>query len=299
MSLQRLSLFALALFTFVACDTGTSADEGTRLELSISGLDPLTNGFHYEGWAIVDGQPVTTGKFNVNADGRYTDLNGREISNTFEVDRDISTATAVVLTIEPAGDTDTVPAATKYLGGDLRSGSASLSVAHGSSLGDTYANAAGTYILATPTDGPNSDETSGIWFLDPSSGMPVAGLDLPTLPDGWAYEGWVVIDGSPVTTGTFTSVDTADDAAPFSGPNAGPNYPGEDFLMNAPAGLSFPVDLSGRTAVISIEPMPDDSPAPFTLKPLAGPIPSGAQPMTPYTVDNNASSFPTGSASIR
>jgi len=287
------------MLTIVACDTTTDADEGRSLELNISGLETLANGFHYEGWAIVDGQPVTTGKFNVDANGSYVDLSGRTVSSTFEVDQDISTATAIVLTIEPAGDTDAIPAATKYLGGDLRSGSASLSVAHGSSLGDSYTNAAGTYILATPTDGPDSDETSGIWFLDPSSGTPVAGLDLPTLPDGWAYEGWVVIDGNPVTTGTFTSVDGADDAAPFSGPSAGPNYPGEDFLMNAPAGLSFPLDLSGRTAVISIEPMPDDSPAPFTLKPLAGPIPNAAEAFTPYTVGNNASSFPTGSASIR
>ena len=95
---------------------------------------------------------------------------------------------------------------------------------------------------------------------------------MPTLPAGWAYGGWAVTGGEPVTTGRFTAVDVADLAAPFSGPTAGPPFPGEDFLMNAPAGLVFPTDLAGGLAVISIEPEPDDSPAPFTLKPLMGGI---------------------------
>ncbi|WP_370478117.1 hypothetical protein [Tamlana flava] len=33
--------------------------------------------------------------------------------------------------------------------------------------------------------------------------------------------------------------------------------------------MSFPTDLRGATVVISVEPDPDNSPAPFTLKPLA------------------------------
>ena len=80
---------------------------------------------------------------------------------------------------------------------------------------------------------------------------------------------------------------------------AGPPFPGEDFLTNAPAGLSFPTDLAGGTAVISVEPEPDDSSAPFTLKPLVGPIPADAVDHETYTVGNNIMSFPTGSAVIR
>ena len=58
--------------------------------------------------------------------------------------------------------------------------------------------------------------------------------------------------------------------------NNGPNYPGEDFLQNAPAGLTFPTDLKGMTIVISVEPVPDNSPNPFTLKPLAHMVPNNA-----------------------
>jgi len=142
-----------------------------------------------------------------------------------------------------------------------------------------------------------TDENSGIWWLDPAAG-PGAGLDLPTLPDGWVYEGWAVVNGMPISTGTFTAVDAADNSAPFSGSMAGPAFPGEDLLENAPSGLTFPLDLAGGTAVISIEPSPDNSTNPFLLKPLVGGIPMDATDHTAYNMDNNATATnPTGSVS--
>jgi hypothetical protein len=169
-------------------------------------------------------------------------------------------------------------------------------------VGD-FSNAAGKYILATPTNGADSDEYSGIWFLDLASGSPMVGLDLPQLPDGWKYEGWVVIDGQPVTTGTFTNVMATDDADPFSGDMALPDvngmdgfFPGEDFLKNAPAGLTFPADIRGGMAVISIEPYPDNSTAPFTLKPLLQPIDAMAMDHETYDMGQNLN-FPTGTVS--
>ena len=57
--------------------------------------------------------------------------------------------------------------------------------------------------------------------------------------------------------------------------------------------------LAGGTAVISIEPDPDDSTAPFTLKPLVGAIAADAVDHVTYSVGNNAAGFPTGSATIR
>ena len=269
------------------------------LQLSASGLEALNDGFHYEGWAIVEGAPVATGKFNIDADGAIVDLDGNLVPNgEFIVSTDISSATDVVITIEPAGDNDAVPAATKYLGGAVTEGAASLTTSHPAALNSDFTDATGTYILATPTDGEGNNENSGIWFLDPSSGSPVAGLALAELPEGWAYEGWVVLDGQPVTTGVFTDVAAADNGAPFSGANPGPPFPGEDFLQNAPDGLTFPTDLAGTTAVISIEPYPDDSSAPFTLKPLVGAVPSDAVDHTVYDMGNNAAVFPTGTATI-
>jgi len=62
----------------------------------------------------------------------------------------------------------------------------------------------------------------------------------------------------------------------FSGPMGGPPFPGENFLIDAPEGLTFPLDLSGQVVVISVEPNPDPSPKPPPIKPLAGLVPLDA-----------------------
>jgi hypothetical protein len=183
----------------------------------------------------------------------------------------------------------------KILGGDFSSNSASISVGDMAALGNYFSTSTGKYILATPTDMVATNENSGVWWLDNSSGSAVAGLDLPVLPasGGWKYEGWAVINGTPVSTGTFTTVSGSDASAIFSGTVAGPAYPGEDFLMSAPTGLTFPTNLYGQTVVISIEPVPDNSPMPFLLKPLVGVVPAspmGVQTMANKSVANN----PTG-----
>ena len=283
----------------LGCDDDDEMDS-TMLTLTFSGVQPLSNGFHYEGWAIIGGAPVTTGKFNIDANGNLEDVNGNAISDgDFETGIDLSDATAIIITVEPDGDTDTDPAATHYLAGSVSDESAALTVGHGLALGDDFSTATGKYILATPTDGADTNENSGIWFLDLSSGSPAQGLQLATLPAGWVYEGWAVIGGSPVTTGSFTDPAAADLSAPYSGTESAPPFPGEDFLMNAPTGFTFPTDLAGATAVISLEPSPDDDAGPFTLKPLVGAIASSATDHVTYTLDNMASGFPSGTATIR
>ncbi len=283
---------SIVFFLFaVSCssDDNPVEPDTSTLTLNIAGLENLGADARYEGWIIVNGAPVSTGLFDVDDTGNLS-------QTEFTVDAtELAAATAFILTVEPSPDPDTAPSDVHILAGDFSGGASNLTVGHSAALGDDFTTAAGQAILATPTDAASDNETSGIWFLTPGT-PPTAGLTLPTLPAGWTYEGWVVIDGTPVTTGTFLSVNGSDDSAPFSGPNAGPAYPGEDFLENAPAGLTFPTDLSNGTAVISIEPVPDNSPAPFVLKPLAGPIPGNTQSGTPITIPQNLGSFPTGSA---
>ena len=129
----------------------------------------------------------------------------------------LSGATTAVITIEPSGDTDAIPTVTRYLAGPIANRAASLTVAAPEALNNSFASAAGKYVLATPTDGEGNNEKSGIWFLSLAAGAPTVGLTLPTLPQGWAYEGWAVIGGKPVTTGRFTAATGADQSAPFSG----------------------------------------------------------------------------------
>ncbi|WP_452231413.1 anti-sigma factor [Lacinutrix sp. MEBiC02595] len=263
-----LAVMALGIFA-TSCssdDDNNSTPSTADLTLNLAGLETLGSDFVYEGWIIVDGSPVSTGTF--------TDV---IFPKTFTVDAtQLTAATTFVLSIEPAVDPDPAPAATKILAGDFSGSSANVN----SNLVADFSSATGTYILATPTDMDDTNEASGVWFLDNTSGTAVTGLDLPTLADGWKYEGWAVINGTPVSTGTFTDAAMADDNAatsPFKGDAGnGPGYPGEDFLQNAPAGMTFPTDLKGATIVVSVEPSPDNSAAPFTLKPLAHMVPADA-----------------------
>ena len=297
-------LSMLSVLTVFGCsdddDTNGPTLSNNTLVLSLTGVETLQNGYHYEGWAIVGGSPIATGKFNVDANGALEDLSGNAISGgEFVTTTDLTDATAIIITIEPDGDTDTNPADTHYLAGSVSTMSSTLTVGHASALGDDFSTAAGDYILATPTDTVGTDENSGIWFLSLATGSPAVGLTLPDLPSGWVYEGWAVIDGTPVSTGTFTDRAAVDSAAPFSGNEAGPPFPGEDFLNNTPTGLTFPTDLAGGTAVISIEPSPDDDSGPFTLKPLVGGIAIDADDHVTYSMDNNSSGFPSGTAVIK
>ncbi|MCH8907931.1 MAG: hypothetical protein IH840_12655 [Candidatus Heimdallarchaeota archaeon] len=272
--------------------------EATDLELTLSFTnlgDPGDD--HYEGWLIVDGSPVSTGKFSLDANGGIVDLSGTAIT-TFSVSAiDLELATKFVLSLEPMGDTDTVPAAIKPLAGDLNVAKTSSTLTP--NLGVDLGTVAGSYILATPTNDPVTNENSGIWFLDPTGTDPVAGLTLPDLTGtDWTYEGWVVMNGTPVTTGTFDTVAGVDASAPYSGTQAGPPFPGEDFLDNAPTGLTFPTDLSGMTAVISIEPRIDNAASPFQFKPLMGAIPVDAIDHTLYALHDMSSTLAAGTVSI-
>ena len=295
--MKKVNLILVALISVVLISSCKKDEEDEMttttmksINLNLSGLEDLGSGYVYEGWLIVNGSPVSSGTFTVDASGMLS-------KTQFEMKAsDVDNATKFVLSIEPMNDSDPAPSATKILAGDFNGNSAELDI---SPVGD-FSSSAGKYILATPTNGGDSDENSGIWFLDLATGAPTAGLVLPSLPEGWKYEGWVVINGTPVTTGKFTNKAATDEADPYSGTEALPDvndgdgfFPGEDFLKNAPSPLNFPTDIAGGTAVISIEPSPDNNPGPFTLKPLVHGIPDMATDHMVYNMDQNLS-FPSG-----
>ncbi|MCF6348855.1 MAG: anti-sigma factor [Flavobacteriaceae bacterium] len=289
-----LALVAFGLF-FTSCsdDDDNNGSSTKNITLNISGLEDLGSDFVYEGWVIVNGTPVSTGTF--------TDITSGQ---NFAIDTvQLNAATSFVLTIEPSGETGTAadtPSDTKLVEGDFSGNSATVSIA---TVGDfTTTTPSGNFFLRSPTDETggvnNNNDENGIWFGMPGD-PPTAGLILPTLEAGWKYEGWVVVDGTgPLSTGTFTAFDVADDNAgatdSFSGTeNSGPPIPGEDLLNNEPTGFTFPIDIRGKEVVISIEPSPDNSPNPFLLKPLKGTAGNDIAPaVNDLTFDNT--SFPTG-----
>lgn len=265
-----LAVLAIGIFAS-SCSNDDDGIATSRLTLSLDGLENLGADFVYEGWIIVDGNPVSTGVFTVDDSGVLSETSFQVMKETLDA------ATTFVLSIEPANDPDPAPADTKLLVGNFSGNTANVG---SEGIVADFASASGKYILATPTDMDMTNESSGVWFLDNSSGSPVTGLNLPTLSAGWQYEGWVVFDGTPVSTGTFLDPAMADDNAatsPYKGSAGnGPGYPGEDYVMGTAAGIQFPTDLKGRTIVISVEPSPDNSAAPFALKPLAHMVPANA-----------------------
>jgi hypothetical protein len=251
---------------------------------SLNGVEDVSPA-HLEGWAIFGEEKVSTGKFDV----------GDQLEFTLE--RDLSEADMFVITIEAEGDTDAEPSGIVLLSGPLVDGSADLA------FPVDFSDVAGTYILATPTDGADTNELSGIWFLQ-LPGPPTAGLSLPDLGEGWVYEGWVVNGGTPLTSGRFSGAEGVDLFDGYSSTEPGPPFPGEDYLENAPVGQMFPIDLSdgASLAVVSVEPDLEGSDptgdAPFAVKPLVGSIPLDAEDHVNYNMDQNLESVPSGTATI-
>ncbi|NJM79819.1 MAG: hypothetical protein HC854_09735 [Flavobacterium sp.] len=278
-----LSALTLSVLMFSCNNDDDTVAASPELKLNLTGLENLGTNYKYEGWLIVGGNPVSTGTFTV-------DNNGVLSKTSFAVNAStLASATKFVLSIEPAVDPSPAPSETKYLVGDFSGNTATVSAGI---IGD-YSAATGKYFLGTPTNG-NMNPSAGVWFLDASSGSPAAGLNLPVLQAGWKYEGWVVSNGAPLSTGRFLNPNGSDDAAPFSGSMMAPPFPGEDFLVNAPAGLMFPGNLTGATLVISIEPEPDNSPMPFALKPLSAMVANPAVTGQTLPMTRSLTSFPTG-----
>jgi|GEM_PF-3447307 len=147
---MRLKTFLLLIFTasfITACSTSSESNSDI-IAIELSGVEPLQNGFHFEGWVIINGSPFTTGKFNVDIDGNLITLSGSAILNgEFTVDADLSAATTFVLSIEPSGDVDDIPSETHHLSGDISKGRSTLSFTHGASLGNDFTSASGSFIL--------------------------------------------------------------------------------------------------------------------------------------------------------
>jgi hypothetical protein len=286
--LFAVSMLALALVA-TGCSEGTNDDQSQpdaqanadTVSAMLENLPDLGDDYIYEGWLIIDGSPVSAGRF---------ESSGGQTEFEFEGDFD-ATPTAYVLTIEPREGDDPAPASTHILAGTFSDQAADLAIGHSAALGTDFANASGSYILQTPSSSEPSDYDQGIWYIDPAAGA--ASLSLPELPDGWAYEGWVVGDDGPITTGRFLAADMADEDAAGSaaGPEDTPPVPGQDFIDPAMSLIDYAV-------VISVEPQPDNSPAPFALKPLVDGNADDVGAGTLQSLELMTGAEPTGQAQI-
>jgi len=285
-----LAILALGIFA-TSCDNDDDNGPTTsNLTLNLSGLEDLGSDFVYEGWLLVNATPVSIGTFTNTTSPQTFSINTEQLNS----------AELFGISIEPSDDTNPNISETVILLGEFVDNTAALNIGVITDF-IGFASASGTFFLRTPTDevmpGPNNmNDEYGVWFGTP--GMPpTANLNLPDLTSGWTYEGWVIGDSGPLSTGRFTDFGDRDDFRGFSGTefNQGPPIPGEDFFLNAPVGETFPLDVRGRTVLITVEPVPDNSPMPFLLMPLTAVAGMATAPAT-HDFNLNTASFPSGSA---
>lgn len=302
LSPARSMLFAAAFLAAATAGSEAGIGQGD-LTLHFQNLPALDEGSegHYEGWAVVNGAPVSTGKFNVDEDGFPVELGGGAVIDKFDAGVNISNATAIKITIEPAGDMDAIPSGLVIVGGDV-SGQAADLKADVPGLATLESMTAGAFLLASPSDNAQDDtnDDQGIWFLTMPG--PMAGFtDLPDLGVKWRYEGWVVdvsdpMNPVPYSTGKFDAASGADDdeAGCMGG---GPPFPGHDFTAFHCDGV-LDLDSGDFAAVLTIEPEPDNGAGPFQLKPLAGMIPTDALGQNNSLNNQTVATFPTGEARL-
>lgn len=146
--------------------------------------------------------------------------------------RDPAKADKFVITIEPTTDPDPGPSGIVVLAGNISADGKTATLTFEADLSTT----AGTFILKTPTD----DATN----VTRSIQLTMTGLD--TLTSG-IYEGWLIFGTDKISTGTFTDG----------------------------AGATMTTDRNPMDAdqfVVTIEPTPDNDPAPSGVVALAGTI---------------------------
>ena len=126
------------LLVAAGCGGGGAAD--VTLSLELNGLPTLGADQVYEGWLIVDGSPVSTGRFNVDSTSAFVDMTVDSVT--------AGEASTFVLTIDPAVGDDPAPADTHVLAGDFDADNAELTIDHPAALATDFADAEGEFDAA-------------------------------------------------------------------------------------------------------------------------------------------------------
>ena len=290
---KLLMLVAASGILMSSCSGDDDGANAAFIKLDVLGLQALETNVEYEAWIVVEGENKSL--------GRFTDVS---FPKQFRANRsDIANATQFKLSIEPGNDPSPAISNTVLLSGNFAGNGAQLDIK--GTLGN-FENASGVFMLKTPTDNDPNNEQSGIYWQRPYATNNGVGLQLPNLPEGWKYEGWVTVPTTPngsvnLSTGTFNQPNGQDDFLPYSRTdNAPPAFPGEDFLnlnLLSKSGVNTIPDLRGKEVFISIEPFPDhDGNTPFILQPLSGEAGNELAPSI-NTMGLKTASFPIGTAS--
>ena len=318
-----LLLFSLFIFSCDMKEVLSVDEQVSQVSFTLNGLNVLGATHQYEAWMLYDSLDIelsqSLGIIDITSDGQEYDA-------TLNVPMGlIQKSKAIIVTIEqkPPLALNKIakvnPSSFVVLAAKFVANNGTFSVGDEFLLGHDFPNASANYEINTPTDPSMATPRSGIWFVNYDTTITetkddmgniidrdttitqMAGLDLPDLPSGWTYEGWVDFGGTLVSTGKFTSAMSADDENPYSGAGTAYPFPGEDFLQNAPAGITFPTDLAGKEVMIKLTPShPEGSNQPYEITAFKVTIPSNVASGEGniYKLENNYASFPKGTLNL-
>ncbi|HJO03798.1 MAG TPA: hypothetical protein QGG47_07480 [Acidobacteriota bacterium] len=257
---------------------------------SLQPLDPATEGIYYL-WALLErSESESLATFNIGPGGQIVDTSGAPLREFRSDQFALRETLGILITVESDADAPEAPSGMQILSGTFIEGVATLAVPISSAI----TSAGGSMRVFSPTDGPNTNETSGIWMVD-GNGDPSVGL--PDTTAALEYELFIDINGSSVAVGRFDRADQADDSCRFCADSSlAPARPGEDLLTNASGGLAFPASLAGARITVSLEGGASDFLSRSQLIVLEGTVPIGVTPGAMVPLVNRTSTFPSGKA---
>jgi hypothetical protein len=323
--MKKIIVFLLTfLFFMIGCKQEqllSPSERVSKIDLQIAGLNAPGDSAHYEAW-LKWLNKTNTGDVEIFENlGTMTNDNGMYVISEDINQGYIQGGLSVVVSVET--DTASQPGPYRIIGADLQANYGFFSIGSNEVLDFDFKIATGYYFLDTPSENPPSQNpNSGIWFakLDTTikavldslgnvidydttiaiiQGLDLQDLTLPEIPSGWNYEGWVIFGSDTLSTGIFRKPTGADLGSDYNGPRPGYAFPGGDFIRNAPAGLTFPTDLSGREVLITLTPgYPSKANKPFSLTVFRTTVPANAQAMKTYGFDNVSETFPEGDLKV-
>ncbi|MDA1028658.1 MAG: hypothetical protein O3B41_06350 [Bacteroidetes bacterium] len=283
--------------------TGCDGDSGTKapnpkvqMSISTTTLKPLKEGFLYKAWARVDGVYYPTDAFNVTETGQFLTSGSQFRDKSFVLEADITDADLVLISIEGKTGSATAPSNSVILAGDVSGVNATLTSAHTDAMGGNLTGQTGQLTIMTPSDIDLTNEAFGVWYVTVSGTVLTKGLTLPTLNPGWVYQGWVEVGGNLLSTGRFRSTNLSD--SNLYGFPDGPSFPGEDFFINPPTGVTFPLNLANAKISITVEPQPDDSADPSGIVVLTGQLPAAIVGRSAHALTATGAAIPNATISI-
>ncbi len=252
-------------FLAISCSSDDDGPATAPITINVLNLEALQGSAQYQAWLRVSGSDVSLGTFQ--------DANFPKTFNALA--ENLTGASEFFITIETSGNADT-PSSTRVATA-IFSGSSNTAPINSSNDIADFTGINGSFVLRTFTNTTQNGDPNGIWFTTSLNGSTniTPGLNLPDLPSGWLYEGWVVVrdrNGTDVniSLGKFSSASQMDNSDIFSGQTNGPSIPGEDFLSQAAGNLinvDVPVNLVGKRGFITLEPTTgDNSSEPFYIE---------------------------------